>query len=78
MLFNTKLLNSHKIIHLPYKGHKRKHVLSVSQVGYNRETIKGRINKIRNEKKRNFPVGPLVQTLRSQCKGPGLDPWSGN
>lgn len=58
MLFNTKL-NSHKITYLPYKGHKRKHVLSVSQVGYSRGNTKGRINRIRNEKKEDFPVGPV-------------------
>lgn len=24
------------------------------------------------------PAGPAAQTLRSQCGGPGFDPWSGN
>ena len=24
------------------------------------------------------PGGPVVKTSRSQCRGPGLDPWSRN
>ena len=27
---------------------------------------------------RDFPGGAVVKTLRSQCRGPGFDPWSGN
>ena len=27
---------------------------------------------------RDFPGGPVGRTLRSQCRGPGFDPWSGN
>ena len=26
----------------------------------------------------DFPGGPVAKTLRSQCRGPGFDPWSGN
>ena len=26
----------------------------------------------------DFPGGPAVKTLCSQCRGPGFDPWSGN
>ena len=26
----------------------------------------------------DFPGGPVTRTLRSQCRGPRLDPWSGN
>ena len=26
----------------------------------------------------DFPGGPVVKTLCSQCRGPGLDPWLGN
>ena len=26
----------------------------------------------------DFPGGPVVKTLCSQCRGPGFDPWSGN
>ena len=26
----------------------------------------------------DFPGGPVVKTPRSQCRGPGFDPWSGN
>ena len=26
----------------------------------------------------DFPGGPVVKTLRSQCRGPGFHPWSGN
>ena len=26
----------------------------------------------------DFPGGPVVQTLLSQCEGPGFDSWSGN
>ena len=26
----------------------------------------------------DFPGGPVVKTLRSQCRGPGIDPWLGN
>ena len=25
----------------------------------------------------DFPGGPVVKTLRSQCRGYGFDPWSG-
>ena len=27
---------------------------------------------------RDFPGGPVVKTLYSQCRGPGFNPWSGN
>ena len=27
---------------------------------------------------RDFPSGPVTKTARSQCRGPGIDPWSGN
>jgi len=27
---------------------------------------------------RDFPGGPAVKTLGSQCKGPGFDLWPGN
>ena len=27
---------------------------------------------------REFPGGPVVRTPRFHCRGPGLDPWSGN
>ena len=26
---------------------------------------------------RDFPGGPVAKTPCSQCRGPGLDPWSG-
>ena len=26
----------------------------------------------------DIPGGPGTKTSRSQCRGPGLDPWSGN
>ena len=26
----------------------------------------------------DFPGGPVIKTLCSQCMGPGFDPWSGN
>ena len=26
----------------------------------------------------DFPGGPVARTPCSQCRGPGLDPWSGN
>ena len=26
----------------------------------------------------DFPGGPVVKTTHSQCRGPRLDPWSGN
>ena len=26
---------------------------------------------------RGFPGGPVAKTTRSQCRGPGFDPWSG-
>ena len=28
--------------------------------------------------KRDFPGGPVAKTPRSQSRGPGLNPWSGN
>ena len=38
------------------------------------------INKIKNTKiiGRDFPCGPVVRTLHSQCRGPGFNPWLGN
>ena len=27
---------------------------------------------------RDFPRGPVAQTLQSQCRGPGFNPWLGN
>lgn len=27
---------------------------------------------------KDFAGGPVTETLRSQCRGPGFDPWSGN
>ena len=26
---------------------------------------------------RDFPGGPVAETICSQCRGPGFDPWSG-
>ena len=26
----------------------------------------------------DFPAGPVVKTLSSQCRGPRFNPWSGN
>ena len=26
---------------------------------------------------RDFPGGPIAETLNSQCRGPTFDPWSG-
>ena len=34
--------------------------------------------KKRKIKNRDFPGGPVVKTPRSQCRGPQIDPWSGN
>ena len=28
--------------------------------------------------RRDFPGGPVVKTLRFQCRGHMFDPWSGN
>ena len=30
------------------------------------------------EGQRDFPGGPGAKTPHSQCRGPGLNPWSGN
>ena len=40
----------------------------------------GQIKLVENLVKRgtDFPGGPVVRTLRSQSRGPGLNPWSGN
>ena len=27
---------------------------------------------------RNFPGGPVAKTSCFQCRGPGINPWSGN
>ena len=27
---------------------------------------------------REFPHGPVVESLLSHCQGPGFDPWLGN
>ena len=31
-----------------------------------------------NFKEWDFPGDAVVETLSSQCRGPGFDPWSGN
>ena len=33
---------------------------------------------LRNHRKGELPGGPVVRTLRSQCRGHGFNPWSGN
>ena len=33
---------------------------------------------IRNTSLRDFPGGPVAKILHPQCRGLGLDPWSGN
>ena len=33
---------------------------------------------LRRTQPRDFPGGPVAKTPRSQCRGPGFDPWSGN
>ena len=33
---------------------------------------------LENWNSRDFPGGPVAKTPRSQCRGPGFDPWSGN
>ena len=32
---------------------------------------------IKNKSCRDFPDGPVVKTLRSQCRGNMFDPWFG-
>ena len=34
--------------------------------------------RVRHDLALALPDGPLAKTLSSQCRGPGLDPWSGN
>ena len=40
------------------------------------------VKRDKKEKKKNqsedSPGGPMARTLSSQCRGLGLDPWSGN
>ena len=31
----------------------------------------------KKKQKQGLPGGPAVKTLRSQCRGPGFGPWSG-
>ena len=33
---------------------------------------------IQNKKLREFPGSPMAQTLSSQCRGPGFNPWLGS
>ena len=41
--------------------------------------VSGRTNYMHEEcTPRDFPRGPVVKTLRSQCRGPRFNPWSGN
>ena len=35
-------------------------------------------NMIQKHMKRDFPGGPVVGTLPSQCRGGRFNPWSGN
>ena len=32
----------------------------------------------KSERVWDFPGGPVVKTLRFQCRGPGFEPWLGN
>ena len=32
----------------------------------------------KEKQERDFPGGPVAKSLRSPCRGPGFDPWSGN
>ena len=34
--------------------------------------------KIQSKNIGGFPAGPVAKTLSSQCRGPMLNPWSGN
>ena len=55
--------------------------MNVFQVHRNRVFKKVTLKKKKKKKKvmlRDFPGGPVAKTLRSQCRGPGFDPWSGN
>ena len=36
------------------------------------------LHQLRNPRKGEFPGGPVVRALCSQCRGPKFDPWSGN
>ena len=45
------------------------------------ESSKGSLCMITQHMKKDpqdFPGGPVGKTPRSQCRGPGFDPWSGN
>ena len=33
---------------------------------------------LKRHKVRDLPGGPVAKTSRSQCRGPGFNPWSGN
>ena len=35
-------------------------------------------NPFNQKKSGDFPGGPVAKALRSQCRGPGFNPWSGN
>ena len=35
-------------------------------------------NKSQKGNSRDFSGGPVAKTPRSQCSGPGFNPWSGN
>ena len=37
-----------------------------------------KVNNLFWKKQGDFPGGPAVKTPRSQCRGPGFDPWLGN
>ena len=41
------------------------------------DIAKDQQDSIKNKSCRDFPDGPVVKTLRSQCRGDTFDPWFG-
>jgi len=50
----------------------------VSDKGLISQIHKEFIQTSKKQTTRDFPGGPVARTPRSQCRGPRLDPWSGN
>ena len=45
---------------------------------YGTELLTSLLVQVKKPVPRDFPGGPVVKTLHSQCRGPRFDPWPGS
>ena len=64
---------------IPGWGAKIPHALWPKNQNIKHKQYCNKFNKdLKNGPHQDFPGGTVVKTLRSQCRGPRFDPWSGN